>query len=224
MKKLLNFFLAGRTINGDARWTVAKSFSDRLCLRRYQVVNATAGNIEMAKEQGTKITDEASGDLASGLIAEFVVWFQNLGAKGILPRAFTGVTNDGKQAVIVLTGLPLDHIQRREFLIWLCRNEGFVAYAYGTHVGIAKDTSTVTECLDIYASSNRYDASKTLRIEEQDGTIQFFDQHHAVLPTNHGNGIFFGLQRSDEIIPSNNDRLFRELWAELKSNCMWRQR
>jgi hypothetical protein len=122
------------------------------------------------KEQDAKIADEASGDLASGLIAEFVVWFQNLGAKGILPRAFTGVTNDGKQAVIFLSGLPLDHIQRREFLIWLCRNEGFVAYAYATHVGIAKDTSTVNEGLDVYASSNRYDASKTLRIERQDST------------------------------------------------------
>ena len=139
---------------------------------------------------------EASGDLASGLIAEFVVWFQNLGAKGILPRAFTGVTKGGKQAVIVLTGLPLDHIQRKDFLIWLCRNEGFVAYAYGTHVGISKDSSTVTEGLDIYASSNRYDTSKTLRIERQEGgTIQFFDQHHAVLPAKHGNGVFFGLQR-----------------------------
>lgn len=190
-----------------------------------KVVTAAAGNMEMAKEQDANITDEVSGDLASGLIAEFVLWFQNLGAKGILPRAFTGVTNDGTQAVIVLTGLPLDHIQRREFLIWLCRNEGFVAYAFGTYVGIAKDTSAVNEGLDIYASSNRYDASKTLRIERQeDSTIQYFDQHHAILPAKHGNGLFFGLQRSDELIPSSNDRLFRELWAELKSNCMWRQR
>jgi hypothetical protein len=85
----------------------------------------------------------AENDLASVLIVEFSAWFEALSAKGILPRAFTGVTRDGKQAVIILSDLPLDHVQRRAFLIWLCRNEGFVAYAYGTRVGIANDASSI---------------------------------------------------------------------------------
>ena len=171
------------------------------------------------------ITVEASGDLALVLVAEFVAWFQNLGTKGILARAFTGVTESGRQAVIILSGLPLDHIQRTQFLVWLCRNEGFVAYAYGTHVGIANESSTVTEGLDIYASSNRYDASKTLRIERQEGgTIRFFDEHIAARPAEQESGLFYGLQRSNETIPSNNEALFRELWGKLKSQSMWRQR
>jgi hypothetical protein len=170
------------------------------------------------------MTDQASSDLASLLIAEFAEWFQNLGAKGVLPRAFTGVSKGGKQAVVILSGLPLDHDQRRGFLIWLCRTEEFVAYAYGTQVGIA-DESSVTEGLDIYASSNKYDISKTLRIERQaGGTILFFDQHNAVLPAKPDNGIFFGLQSSHASISRDNDQLFRDLWRDLKSKSMWRSR
>jgi hypothetical protein len=168
---------------------------------------------------------QALNDLAVVLVDEFTEWFQNLGVKGALPRAFTGVTKDGKQAVIILTDLPLNHIQRREFLIWLCRNEQFVAYAYGTNVGIADNSSTITEGLEIYASSGRYDASKTLGIERQaDTTIQFFNRHHAVLPARDDNGLFFGLQRSTEIINSNNDDLFRRLWRHLSSRALRRQR
>jgi hypothetical protein len=166
---------------------------------------------------------QASSDLAVVLVDEFTEWFQNLGAKGLLPRAFTGVTKDGKQALLILNDLPLNHIQRREFLIWLCRNEQFVAYAYGTNVGIADNSSTITEGLDIYASSDRYHASKTLGIERQaDGTIHFFNRHQAVLPATDDDGLFFGLQRSTEII-QNND-LFRTLWRRLSLKAMWRQR
>jgi hypothetical protein len=170
-------------------------------------------------------TAMAESDLALVLIGEFSAWFEALTAKGVLPRAFTGVTRDGKQAVIILTGLPLDHVQRRAFLIWLCRKEGFVAYAYGTQVGIADDTSSFTEGLDIYASSDDYDASRTLGIERQtDGRIRLPERHHAVLPANPDNGLFFGLQRSNLSIPAKDEEIFQNLWQDLKSKAMWRQR
>ena len=146
--------------------------------------------------------------------------------KGVIPRAFTGVTKDGKQAIVILTGLPLDHVQRRDFLIWLCRTEGFVAYAYGTHVGIAADSaSTVTEGIDIYASSNRYDASKTLGISKlTDGTLKMFDRDFAVMPADPENGIFLGLQRLTTNISSDNQELFRNLWRDVRPKVIWRQR
>jgi hypothetical protein len=189
-------------------------------------VAAGYGDIAMATEESAAIAKEASSDLASVLASEFVVWFEALGAKGVLPRAFTGVTQGGKQAVVVLTGLPIDRIQRRDFLIWLCRNEEFTAYAYATQVGVADDKlSGFTEALDIYASSDRYDVSQTLSIDRQaNGAIQFLSQHHAVLQAKDGNGVFFGLQRSDKTIPSSSDGLFQDLWRDLKSKAMWRQR
>lgn len=184
---------------------------------------ACSGANAMADD--TVASEEPVSDLSLVLVGEFSKWFETLGAKSILPRAFTGVTGDGKQAVIILTGLPLDHIQRREFLIWLCRNEGFVAYAYGTLVGIADDSSSFNEGLDIYASSDHYDTSLTLGIERHaSGKIRFFEQHHAVLPAKEDNGLFFGLQRSSHNISSKNEVLFRELWRDLKSKAMWRQR
>lgn len=176
------------------------------------------------QDSGVGICGSADGDLASLLIAEFAEWFQNLGAKGVLPRAFTGVSKGGKQAVVILSGLPLDHDQRREFLIWLCRTEEFVAYAYGTQVGMPMNLR-LSPSLDIYASSNKYDISKTLRIERQaGGTIVFFDQHNAVLPAKPDNGIFFGLRSSNVSISRDNDQFFFDLWRDLKSKSMWRSR
>ena len=97
---------------------------------------------------------EVDGDLAVVLASEFDIWFRNMSAKGALPRAFTGLTKDGKQAVVILTDLPFDDVQRRNFLIWLCRMEQFVAYAYGTRVGTVDESGKINENIDIYASSN----------------------------------------------------------------------
>ena len=106
--------------------------------------------------------DQSSGDLATLLVKELVTWFRAIGARGVILRVFTGVTKDGRQAYVILTGLPLDHIQRRDFLIWLCRTERFTAYAYGTHVGVTDDDgSSVGEGIAIHASSEWYDVSKT---------------------------------------------------------------
>lgn len=163
--------------------------------------------------------------LARLLVDEFADWHRNLGQKGVIPRAFTGVTATGKQAVLVLTGLPLDRIQRRQFLIWLCRKEEFVGYAYSTEVGIAGQDGAMTEALDIYGSSARQDVAKTLLVRRgSDGKINFLDDHEAALPPKSDNGAFFGLQRSAEVIPSQNDELFVHLWGELKQKAMWRQR
>jgi hypothetical protein len=172
------------------------------------------------------MTDQGAGDLAAVLASEFDIWFRTLGARGFIPRAFTGVTKEGKQAVVILTGLTLDHVQRREFLIWLCRTEQFVAYAYGTHVAIAADsTSPMSEGIDIYASSDCYDVSKSLQINRlADGTHTLLERHHAVLEASPDNGLFWGLQRLTDNIPSDNQVLFGRLWRDIEPNARWRQR
>jgi hypothetical protein len=64
-----------------------------------------------------------------------------------------------------------------------------------------------------------------LGIEERaDGTIQLSETHHTVLPANPENGLFFGLQRSNLIIPAKQEEIFQNLWRDLKSKAMWRQR
>jgi hypothetical protein len=169
--------------------------------------------------------DEASGDLAAALASEFGIWFHNLGKQGVLPRAFTGVTKDGKQAILILTGLPLDHVQRRDFLIWLCQTEQFVAYAYGTHVGIAETGSMIIDAVDIYASSDHCDVSRTMAVERlNNGTYRLADRHHSVLCANSENGLFFGLHRSRKNFSSDEEALFCNLWTDLKPRSMWQQR
>jgi hypothetical protein len=105
-------------------------------------------------------------------------------------------------------------------------SEGFVAYAYGTHVGIAADgASTLTEGIDIYASSDRYDASKTLGLDRvPGGALRIVEHNLAVMPASPENGIFLGLQRSTSEVSSDNQKLFRDLWTEARPNALWRQR
>ncbi len=170
--------------------------------------------------------DQASNDVATLLVDEFEAWFRSLGADGFLPRAFTGVTKGGKQAVVILTGLPFDHVQRRDFLIWLCRAEQFETYAYGTHVGIIDDASlTASEGIRICASSEWYDVEKGLGIDRAiDGKLVFFDRHYVVRSARSKDGVFFGLQRSTRDIPSDSQELFRELWRDMRSTVLWLQR
>src|SRR5258706_2526832 len=61
----------------------------------------------------------SSEDLAEQLAAQFEKWYVNLAGQGTVPRAFTGITRDGQQLTVILDGLPLDHAERRDFLIWL---------------------------------------------------------------------------------------------------------
>jgi hypothetical protein len=166
-----------------------------------------------------------ANDLAWLLADEFEAWHRNLAEKGIIPRAFTGVTTNGNQAVVILTGLSLNHIQRRDFLIWLCRTEGFVGYAYSTQVGIANENGETNEALDIYASSVRLDVSKTLLIERHgDGKIGLLPEHSAALSLDQYNGPFFGLQRRSEAISGHDEEAFSGLWREMRPKAMWRSR
>jgi hypothetical protein len=168
---------------------------------------------------------EASDDLAVVLADEFAQWFRNLVARGDpLPRAFSGVTQDGRQEIVILTGLPLDHVQRRDFMIWLCQKEQFIAYAYGTHVGVLEDSGTDSEAMEIFASSDRYDVNKTLGIDMQtDGTIRLFDQYYVVRPAGQGNRIFLGLQRSKSL-PSEANDFFRQFCVDLSVRVISLQR
>ena len=147
---------------------------------------------------------------------------------------------DGRQAYVILTGLPLDHMQRRDFLIWLCRTEQFTAYAYGTHAALLMMTvrpsakvspfmhhlTIVTDCGVVIAFSiSNGTMSKTLGIDRTaDGKYAFFDDHYAVLPAQAENGIFLGLQRSTANLPEDSEGLFRKLWDRGSSDVLWRQR
>jgi hypothetical protein len=96
--------------------------------------------------------------------------------------------------VLVLKGVTLDPVQRRNFLIWLCKAEQFVAYAYGTPVKIAEDRGRLVDAYDIYASSPAYDVAETIGADEMaDGKYRITDRHHAILAASLENGIFFGL-------------------------------
>jgi hypothetical protein len=125
-----NRFVKIRTTlrSNDASDPAARNFVDAVASRLW----SKNTDEPRSKRAGVDGAGEASSDLAAILVDEFAGWFRNLAANGVIPRVFSGVTKDGKQAIVILNDLPLDHVQRRDFLTWLCRTEQFVAYAYGT--------------------------------------------------------------------------------------------
>jgi hypothetical protein len=169
---------------------------------------------------------QARDDLAVQLIAELTVWYQRLSDTAI-PRVISGVKQDGQQVVVILTGYGLDHhVQRRKFLIWLCRKEQFIAYGYVTHVGRADGS----EGLDISASSESFDATRTLNIRRRpEGGVAYSLGHEGVRPAG-DNGLFHGLQRGNlsahEIneISKADEEYFEALWGKISPKSLWRKR
>ncbi|MGC2080384.1 MAG: hypothetical protein WA728_31110 [Xanthobacteraceae bacterium] len=167
------------------------------------------------------------GDLAPILADELITWLRQLGTQGqFVQRAFTGVSQGAKQAVVILTGLGLDHLRRRAFLIWLCREEGFVAYAYASHVTVADNKSTLTEGVDISASSEHFDVEVSLRITRSADGKYFFDEESRVVSKvgSKEPSIFSSLHRSKSEISNQDQKMFRQIWDEVKPKVMWRQR
>ncbi len=166
-------------------------------------------------------------DMAWLLQTEFASWYGELGAKGKMPRAFTGVTDAGRQAVVIISDSLFDHVQRREFLIWLCREERIWAYVYGTPVTVAEADDTFVDRLDFYASSSRFDMSSTFAIHcEDDGRIAYEVVHSSLTAAGDDdrNTIFHGLQRTDREITADASQQYSRVWAWLKPHCLWLDR
>ena len=173
------------------------------------------------------MTDSTSTDLAAVLAAEFEGWLRNLSSKGVILRTFTGVTANGSQVTLILSGLPLTRVQRRDFLIWLCRTQRFVAYAYASHVGIFNEDGAggSSEGINIYASSDLYDVSKALGVTRlPDGTHELTIRYDGIAPAGSSDCVFLGLQRRSDSIAPDDEALFRDLWTRIKPKSLWRQR
>ena len=106
-----------------------------------------------------------SADIAEQLIVQAHGWFENLAVQGKVPRVFTGITRDARQFIVELDSLDFDQDKRRDFMIWLSRKFGVIAYAYATRVfRQAESGAEPKEALDIYASSLGKDAATSFSI------------------------------------------------------------
>lgn len=166
----------------------------------------------------------SADDIAEQLAAQVEQWFANLAKRGEIPRAFTGVTPDGRQLIVILNGLPFDHVKRRDFLIWLCQKYRMIAYAYATHVGKMLEHGTV-EGLDIYASSYTKDVFISLSLDRHvDGSIHYARDFYLSEPAKvQKNQIFAGLHRSFQSSNLASREEFEKVWANLESKVQWRQ-
>jgi hypothetical protein len=91
------------------------------------------------------------------LLNEFAYWYRKLAEKGVLPRALSGINAQGKQFLIRLDGLTLDHQERHKLIHTILKAEQSVCYAYGGVVSAeGGDDAQSTTQLRLIAATGAY--------------------------------------------------------------------
>src|SRR5713101_8636886 len=165
-------------------------------------------------------------DLADTLAGEVEAWLQNLRGKGLIPRAFIGITADDHKFLLPLVDGPLNHTNNLQFFRWLCRTRRVVAYAYVTPVGRLineDDPDSVEEAVDIYTSSATRDLAIVLTIERHgDRSITYRRGHVSSQAASDNPGlIFLGLQRSRASADESEVATFEKIWDGLAPGVIW---
>jgi hypothetical protein len=160
--------------------------------------------------------------LSSVLVAELQDWYSNLEDYGLGLRSFTGITREGVQCVTPLTGIGMGGQQGREFLIWLIREERFVAYAYAFPAGTYDEaTKTLRDTLLINASCEEETVCLGLTLVTRDDLRVYRPTGRSVNP---GWQPYMRLQFSDDKIDAESSALFANIWAQLRPHAMFRER
>jgi hypothetical protein len=170
-----------------------------------------------------------AADLAELLAAEAEDWLYNLSHRGLIPRAFVGVTDNDQKFVLELADTSLDHTNRLQFLEWLCRTQRVVAYAYITHVAKLTNENgpnNLEECVDIYASSLTRDVCIVLGFDRHsDGSLKYKRSSLDSWPaTDIPRVLFLGLQRSDTSTDERQAESFKRIWDDAGPAVIWFRR
>ena len=127
-----------------------------------------------------------------------------------------------------LDSLDFDQDKRRDFMIWLSRKFGVIAYAYATRVfqqaewgGEPKEA-----LLDIYASSLGKDAATSFSIlRNADGSITYQRQaHFSEDAKDQRDEIFLGLHRSGGSASTSRNEEFEKVTTAPGARCLLEER
>lgn len=159
------------------------------------------------------------------LIQEFANWFGVFLEKdSVMPKMFTGVSQDGKQFIFDFSRLELDRSKHLDFMRYVLHHERSIAFAFKmrTAVEVCKEPQLIQEQHEFYAGcENSYHyLAITSKAEDgwQDGYI-VMNERHAKEPE-----IFF-----QELLPNYYKRtddvvMFSELWQGIRDKVFWRNR
>jgi hypothetical protein len=170
-------------------------------------------------------------DLSYALIQQMAEWCARMGQRGVIVRGFTGVTDTRRQMVIALSNLNLNHIQERDLMIWLCREERITTYVYASRFQEKGDPdSEAREILSLQASSEQFNATVDFTVHRNGQSHSFRRERlHAFEAKNaEDQFLFHGLQRKQhEIGKAENasyagDDFYAGIWQRLKGRCLWR--
>lgn len=164
-------------------------------------------------------------DLSSQLIEEFLYWFESNLKKGIvLPKIFSGVTEAGKQFIVDVSALELDRSKHLDFMRYVLRKEGCVAFAHKVRVAalVCKEPEVLQEQHEFYSGchGSYCIAVLTSRNGEDwtDGVI-YTHKSRTVAPAYFMHELLPGLYKATE-----DDELFETIWLAIREKVQWRTR
>jgi TPR repeat protein len=158
--------------------------------------------------------------VAQTLSDEFQEWYANLGQQGVILRAFSAVRRDGKQFIVIFSGEDIDHIERLDLMIWLCRSQDTAGYIYATQVM----TEHGEEQVDFSASDDEENVATTLQvIRNSDETISYTQTFHKVMVPTSDDTVFMGLNRKTSEFDEDTEQRLGEIWEEISPRVRWQE-
>jgi hypothetical protein len=170
-------------------------------------------------------------DLSYALIQQMAEWCARMGQRGVIARGFTGVTDIRRQMVIAMSNLNLSHIQERDFMIWLCREEHITTYVYASRFMVKGDMdSEAREILSLQASSEQFNATVDFTVHRNGQSHSFRLERFYAFEAKKAEDqfLFHGLQRKQHEIANAEsasyagDDFYGGIWRQLKGHCLWR--
>jgi hypothetical protein len=167
-------------------------------------------------------------DDAEKLALEAEGWLKTLSGKGIIPRAFIGITDSHYKFMFILDDSRIDPKDRVDFFRWLCRTERVATYVYVTRVGRLMsdhDPNAIEEVVDVYASSKTRDMNLILKVERHsDESVTYTRDHFSSRPASDRPGLWLGLQRSAQKTDEHKAAAFATAWREFAPTVVWLKR
>lgn len=155
------------------------------------------------------------------LLYEFAFWYQNLAVKKELPRALSGIDEQGRQFLIRLDGIALDHDERHVLLHTILTEEQSICYAYGgvvqrTDQEGGEDQLTLIVATDAYFVMGDWAVKRSPDIELEQTELWEGDNPQEVP------GAWL---LTDAVEHEKNDEArYQNIWKELRQQARFLQR
>jgi len=160
------------------------------------------------------------------LFEEFSQWYSNLAHEhGRIPKALSGVSPSGRQFILILDGLRLDHVERNKLAKFVLAEEGANVFAYGSLMAVYnEDTERTREVLTISAGTSEKFVEGTWSVNRgvnENPKLTYEKSFQRDDPKNYPNTWFL---TSENSLTKSDERKYAKIWSAIRGKAIFRQR